>query len=96
MLKAFLKAKEREKLASNLFAVSPILLTTLSLVGQEFPQKGNFGIVIHSASEMVSSWHEVEDKKNNAEIIWTTMSPRSEEKSGEGLNGIIDLILLRI
>jgi hypothetical protein len=45
---------------------------------------------------MVSSWHKVEDKKNNAEIIWTTMSPRSEEKSGEGLNGIIDLIQLRI
>lgn len=58
--------------------------------------KANFGIVIHSASEAASSWHKVEDKKNNAEIIWTAMSPGSEDKPGEGLNGIIELILSRI
>jgi hypothetical protein len=54
--------------------------------------KANFGVVIHSASELVSTWYNVVDKKNNTEIIWTKMSPGSEDKPGEGLHEIIELI----
>jgi hypothetical protein len=54
--------------------------------------KAKYGIVIHSASELGSSWYKVEDKQNNRHIIWTKMSPGSENMPNEGLSAIISLI----
>ena len=74
----------------------PLIYNTPTRMPKSRNYNSNFGIVIHSASEVAPLWHKVEDKKNKVGIIWTVMSPGSDDKEGAGLNGIVELILLRM